>query len=331
MKGTEEDLNELKTGYSTVYESKIVPLTDKYWNYLFTLCGQNLGLIRECLRHTVKRFSPIGNDSPDISTDKIISYIASMDVIYGVAVTSRNVPENNPTDPKQIKLLRDILFSGNRSVRVSLYEREVYKPLLYSGLIAITSGDSFIFPSPAIESVVLKRLFGRRQDNDSKFIKNGIINFSKEVVTRMKPSIFESSLGTSVDGTLYERQWQVEFYRAAVSALPSNCNISPDVGSVFDSKGYIDFYINHNVCWGIELLREGKGAAEHQRRFAKGGVYDPIPLKAFLIVDFRGNKPRKIDPNTLYVTYSSDYKSATFVYQTEQTIVRLLGDEVGDK
>jgi len=244
----------------------------------------------------------------------------------------RNVPvrENEKFDSNQTELLRDMLLSQDRSVRITNYQQDVYKPFLYTGLIAITSSKNFfIFPSPAVEKMVLRTLFGQRQHNDRKLIESGIINFSKDVVIRMKQSTLNSSLSTSVNGTLYERQWQVEFYRAAVSLLPPTCSVNPDVGSIFGSKGYIDFYINHDVCWGIELLREGKGAAEHQRRFT--GVYDPIPFNAFLMVDFRKTTPRKMDPNTLYVIYSSDYKSVTFVCQTEQTTVRLLGDEVDDK
>ncbi len=67
----------------------------------------------------------------------------------------------------------------------------------------------------------------------------------------------------------------MEFYRAAASLLSSNHMISPDVGYVFGSNGYLDFYVNGSkLQWGIELLREGQKEKEHSdNRFKKGGAY----------------------------------------------------------
>ncbi len=65
----------------------------------------------------------------------------------------------------------------------------------------------------------------------------------------------------------------MEFYRAAASLLSSKQMISPDVGYVFGSNGYLDFYVNGKLQWGIELLREGQKEKEHSDRFKKGGAY----------------------------------------------------------
>ena len=55
--------------------------------------------------------------------------------------------------------------------------------------------------------------------------------------------------------TLHWRR-QKEFYTRAVSFLPINLNISPKVGKVFGIKGRLDFYVNGDKRWGIDLIRE---------------------------------------------------------------------------
>jgi len=157
----------------------------------------------------------------------------------------------------------------------------------------------------------------------------GIVNFSKETVKRMNPLCFQNSLSTaseSEDSALFERHWQVEFYRAASSLVPNQRYISPDVGPRFGGKGYIDFYINHHLAWGVELLREGKGLAEHQRRFASDGRYANLQLSDYILIDFRAHKPRKISPKTLYVIYSEDYRQVIFVYESSSEEATLMGN-----
>jgi len=63
----------------------------------------------------------------------------------------------------------------------------------------------------------------------------------------MNPKLLHDSLSVGADGAPLERQWQMEFYRAATVALSDNNSISPDVGRVFGSDGFIDFYINGNL------------------------------------------------------------------------------------
>ena len=54
-------------------------------------------------------------------------------------------------------------------------------------------------------------------------------------------------------------------------------------------NGEIDFYINGNLRWGIELLVSGRGIGEHLSRFtAIGGKYAPLNVAAYVVVDFRG-------------------------------------------
>ena len=96
------------------------------------------------------------------------------------------------------------------------------------------------------------------------------------VFAGMNPKMLQVSLGIGVDGHLLERVWQMEFYRAATQVLPANIFISVDVGAVFGSSGFIDFYVDDARDWAIELLRDGNDVEEHCRRFEADNVYGPI-------------------------------------------------------
>jgi hypothetical protein len=49
----------------------------------------------------------------------------------------------------------------------------------------------------------------------------------------------------------------------------------PDVGTVFGTAGYVDFYVNINDGWdwAIELVRDGKDLHQHQEKFTANGLY----------------------------------------------------------
>lgn len=132
---------------------------------------------------------------------------------------------------------------------------------------------------------------------------------------------------------MLERQWQVEFYRCASLLLSNKHFVSPDAGAVFGSSGFVDFYINDELGYAVELLREGDRLHEHIARFQGNGRYASLlpSLNDFAIVDFRDiNKPIKFSQSNLfYVGYAADYSAAVFTYPdgTEEQF-KLLGDQV---
>ncbi|KAF8445468.1 hypothetical protein BGX38DRAFT_1194658, partial [Terfezia claveryi] len=75
-------------------------------------------------------------------------------------------------------------------------------------------------------------------------------------------------------------------YKAATTAVPHYATVSVDVGAIFSSVGYLDLYVNRDLNWGIELLREGDHMKQHARRFIKDGAYAVIPLKEWVVIDF---------------------------------------------
>ena len=101
----------------------------------------------------------------------------------------------------------------------------------------------------------------------------------------MNPKVLQKSKGIGTDGRLLERVWQMEFYRSSMLVLPPGISASVDVGAIYRSKGYLDFYTNDKKRnWAIELLRDGDRLKEHQQGY---GVYAPIKkiAKEWAIID----------------------------------------------
>ncbi|CAG8580084.1 14624_t:CDS:10 [Gigaspora margarita] len=119
------------------------------------------------------------------------------------------------------------------------------------------------------------------------------------------------------DCRLLERVWQMEFYRASMQVLPADIYASIDVGAVFGSEGYLDFYVNDQHNWTVELLRDGDKLQE--QRYQKDGRYTSILkyAKEWAIIDIRNSKkgsPEQKGKGLIYPDGTKDH-------------VRLLGED----
>ncbi|KAF8458592.1 hypothetical protein BGX38DRAFT_1151994 [Terfezia claveryi] len=90
------------------------------------------------------------------------------------------------------------------------------------------------------------------------------------------------------------------WYKAATTTVPRHATVSADVGAIFGSVGYLDFYVNGDMNWGIEL-------------FIEDGAYAVIPLKEWVVIDFRHHSKAVQDPqpNFLYALYEDNYNIIT--------------------
>lgn len=100
---------------------------------------------------------------------------------------------------------------------------------------------------------------------------------------------------------------------------PATGFICPELSEVFPEKdsdsiakripGAIDFFLNGELRWGIEILVGGKGIGEHMDRFSATGKYSELQVKDYVVVDFRvGKVSQQItrDPKRITVVFSED-------------------------
>eukprot|EP01132_Coremiostelium_polycephalum_P010387 gene10387-12758_t len=194
----------------------------------------------------------------------------------------------------------------------------------YGVLVVMTLDNVFekvYFASPIIKTIYFSKFFGSLpvEPNPMESIENFVQSALRFIDYR---SFLEN---------MSEDFWQKQFYIAAKSIIPITHSIHPSVGhdvyfkpldfakvkpnleiqeqpqttkrntmattkSTKEALGLMDFFINIDKDWGIEITREGDQLTEHLERFLPGGLYYHFnnKLKNYLVLDFR-SKSRNID------------------------------------
>ena len=123
-----------------------------------------------------------------------------------------------------------------------------------------------------------------------------------------------------------EAAFQQLFNEAMSRQLPRHNTIIPELNTkaIINGKevtGEVDFYINGELQWALELLRQGSMITKHILRFQ--GKYRHVAPKAFLVVDCRGPKTRSVqrmeERCTLY--FSEDFKSCICAMRGEPEVL----------
>jgi len=133
----------------------------------------------------------------------------------------------------------------------------------------------------------------------------------KRILELFNPRVFSNTQAIGRDGRRYERIYQDEFYRCCYMLAPSKCH--PDVGAIYGSKGFLDFYLDGEHQWGFELLRNGDKLKGHIERFdLASGRYKDIPLNDYAVVDFyevSGKRQVFVDDKYFQVVFSRDFST----------------------
>jgi len=94
------------------------------------------------------------------------------------------------------------------------------------------------------------------------------------------------------------------------------------------NNGELDFYVDSDLKWAIEFLREGDKIKEHIQRFTKGGRYRHIPRKDIAILDFRGKDAYKktMYDKVYYIIYDKEYSHFTVKRKGKDDVIIALSD-----
>ncbi|CAG8582870.1 11099_t:CDS:2, partial [Racocetra fulgida] len=247
----------------------------------------------------------------------------------------RATPQVIDMSDEEKKIVDKVLFKKSLKIQTNRtpYNSRIIKTNVLVDIGKTVGRSTLNFPAPLLMATYLQDRFGHitRSISPPKTLED----FIKSVFAIMNPKILQNSKGRSKDGRLFERVWQMEFYRASLQVLPDDIYPSVDVGKVFRSKGYVDFYINDNRNWAIELLRDGEKLDQHKERFQKVGIYGPIlkHTKQWAIIDVRNNKMKapaleKREQNEIYAFFSENFEFVQLVYPNgTKEDIRLLGEE----
>ncbi|CAG8640461.1 10806_t:CDS:2, partial [Racocetra persica] len=300
-------------------------------NYVREITAYHPGLIAFTMDEIYKRFV---KRTSELEFGDIFAFLKSYE-FYSHLKCIRATPQVTDMSDEEKKIVDKVLFKKSLKIQTNRipYNSRIIKTNVLVDIGKTVDHSTLNFPAPLLMVTYLQDRFGHvtRSISPPKTFED----FIKSVFAIMNPKILQNSKGRSKDGRLFERVWQMEFYRASLQVLPDDIYPSVDVGKVFRSKGYVDFYINDNRNWAIELLRDGEKLDQHKERFQKAGIYVPIlkHTKRWAIIDIRNHKMNapaleKREQNEIYVLCSENFELVQLVYPNgTKEDIRLLGEE----
>nr|CAG8515135.1 10672_t:CDS:10 [Entrophospora candida] len=318
----DEEFEEMMNKFSNVY----FRLGNSVRSLIKRLTHNHVGLVHHILDTLRKRIVKNDQIEPDLPCMEFLHSRLFADTlpIYCHGCPHYDTIHN---DPIMEKLLDDVYFKPNVSInlyspgRKAAAERAIEFGYIYEDELSILR-----FASPLYERSYFLTKYGK--ERPELFQYNKFEEFIKEAIQRLKPSQLQNTMSYGVRDKILERQLQMEIYVTIQSLLPESYFISPDVGPKLGSDGFVDFFINGDLSWFIEILVEGQGTKEHFEHFQIGGKYHVMlkPNSKYALIDFRESiNVRVIRENCFYVLFLDGYKKAKIQYGDVNEEIFLLG------
>ena len=141
-----------------------------------------------------------------------------------------------------------------------------------------------------------------------------------ELVLNSIGKISATTLRNSVVPGLFPKEavFQHLMMGAMMRNLTAQTHLYPEnsviIGTGNTIKGSLDFFINGNLRWGIELMIKGRKLQEHRERFIGNDKYVALGCLQHVVVDFKGKEDAIIvdRDNLITVVFTlDDYRIAT--------------------
>ncbi|KAF0713466.1 Aste57867_4320 [Aphanomyces stellatus] len=206
--------------------------------------------------------------------------------------TGRLDPNMDANDIKFVKrcFVEDYILAGN----LANEEKKSHQWLEMAGIL-VTSPDNFIcFSSPLAKRYIFEKIFPERNNENPTSLD--------ELIEKVIGSMSAHTLSQSTVQRKFPKEAVFQHLFMAGLALHTKptCAICPELSKRFpggsnasggDSiDGEIDFYLDGDLRWGIELLVCGRGIGEHLSRFDANGKYSSLDVKDYVVVDLRQHK-----------------------------------------
>jgi hypothetical protein len=237
-----------------------------------------------------------------VATEKdLFEYYLSADFVNQLARcfgTGHTTPSSDNLKLFLIKcLFRDTTIS-QLVLQLREDEKRSFTRLIKAGIVRQVKDGNVIFASHLAERFYSRWLFPNRGASNPKSLHDLL----RKVIGSLSASMLKQSV-VHPDSFPKEATFQHQFMAALALHTHPSCYICPELSSVFpDSarqrdehiEGEIDFYLNGDLRWGIELLVNGDKIGEHLNRFTLNGKYAALGAKDYVVVDLRCNKTGSI-------------------------------------
>ncbi|RHZ58179.1 hypothetical protein Glove_375g17 [Diversispora epigaea] len=300
------------------------------FNYLSVITAYHPGLVAFTMNQIRERFF---HTNELLSFAKVFSFLKSRN-FYSYLTNIRANSRMDDLSDEEKRIADTVLFKkGGLKLQTEAipHNSQIIKTNVLVDTGSISGLLTLNFPAPLLQVTYLQDRFG--SVTRSRSPPNTFKDFIISVFAKMNSKVLQKSFGVGTDCYLLERVWQIEFYRASMQVLPSNIYVSVDVGAVFESEGYLYFYVNDQHNWAIELLQDGDKLQEHQQRFQKDGRHASIfeYAKEWVIINIRNSKkgpPEQKGKDVIYVLCAENFESVQLIYPDgTKDHVQLLGEE----
>ena len=307
---TEEEVESLLSRYNErAQEAQMVPFDETVSSFLFSFTKGHVGLTVETIQLIVQSWWSRETKTPATAKD-IFAYLYSPGYFSSIKDNPRALSAPEKWSSSQLSVLQEALSSDDYSyhIRDDRHASVVRRGLMFR---SVAKRDTLHFPSPLHRLMVSYAI----HKTGRKFARDEFSAFLTTVIAHMDfKLILTSQSRHSPTSAVYERQFQMEFNRAALRTVGRAHQCFPDIGYACGARGYLDFYINNDLCWGVELARECHGTAleEHVGRFSPGGKYSQIPLNDAIVLNFVSASHYNDHPEPMVLEWKVVYQRDNF-------------------
>ncbi|CAG8482724.1 10489_t:CDS:2 [Acaulospora morrowiae] len=299
--------------------------------YVYNTTERHPGLVAFFMNNIKNHFSQqlkYPRERETLTWDKVFKYLKSYNFWDTVVDGVRAYTKLEHLSDDEILLCDDVF---RYSVPIRDVTESKSKRLIKTNML-VEKNERLEFAAPYLCILYMQERWG--STNRATKAPEDLKSFLIDTFTVMDPQTLQNSFGVGKDKRLLERTWQMEFYRAATQVLSNTVYISPDVGADFGSRGFVDFYVDDDRNWVIELLRDGERAKEHEKRFESDGIYAKIleSSKESVIIDIRNpdlcnSSPAKCGCNWMNVYCQKGWESVIIEYKGMKQEIRLIGEQ----
>jgi len=329
-----KEMEELFEQYNAFSDGgKLIPLQNEIASVLCHCTLGHPGLIRFIFGQFRDNFRATAL-TRTISQKELFSFLLSQTLINAISSCKRLIV--NPTDSSEIAILKELLHEPYAkdeppSILFPKDKTEAAESLVRSGLLVLLD-QKLTFAAPLMRHIFIHRYYSNSFESQPATL---LEPFLHDVVGSFRPSILRNHLSTGFQGTPLESLWQKEFFHAASAKLKKH-SFGVEVGKVFGLPGKIDFYVDNNLQWAIELLIDSGTLGTHSDSLneAKAGQYTLLDIKESAVLNFTFKKPRRTTlekyQNIWFFRYNKeDYKSAIlYRFGNKEKVIQFLGDEL---
>ena len=321
-------------------------ITDDIWDMAYHDTGGHACLLRATLNFLIEEFKKLGHGQgkplvPNHVCQTAANLLKSQSYISTIC-SLRTLTYLKGMQPSKYSLLQSALYKCDEELVFSLADDNkpdfaILQRLIKIGVIqSVETPNHYQFTAPLVYDAVYRSFMSGSDVIENPTSDADFQHFLLCVLTNINPHrlIGSCHFQGRKTGNVDEDFWQKEFYRSMAKQLSGKLSISTNVGRKFKEKqwstrvGFMDFYINHNVKWGFELVCGGKNLQERISRFLEGGRYHHYDFNKWVVIDFRKSNPIAIKENVCYAVYNQDYSELCVTYKTmHRIVVKVTGSE----